>query len=45
MTNKEKFLLKDYLFNRDKVKYLAGLIKEAYFYFDDEVFVKKVVKK
>ena len=45
MVNKKKFLLKDYLFNCGKVEYLAGLIKAVHFDFDDEEFVKRVVKK
>ncbi len=41
----EKFSLKDHLFNREKVTYLANLIKSAYPKFEDKKFIKKTVEK
>jgi 3-methyladenine DNA glycosylase AlkC len=41
----EKFSLKDELFNPHKVEYLAGLIKKAYPAFEDDNFIKNIVKK
>ena len=41
----EKFSLKDHLFNREKVIYLASLIKSAYPKFEDKKFIKKTVEK
>lgn len=41
----EKFSLKDHLFNREKVTYLASLIKSAYPKFEDKKFIKKTVEK
>lgn len=41
----EKFLLKDYLFNRIKVEKLAGEIKSVFKEFEDEKFVNEVIGK
>lgn len=40
---KQKFLLKDYLFNPQKIKYLSSLIKKAYPKFDDKKFTTEVL--
>lgn len=41
----EKFSLKDYLFNEEKVRYLAGLLATADKKFREEEFVEEVVSK
>lgn len=42
---KEKFLLKDHLFNESKVLYLAQLISGAYPQFKQKTFVSEVLEK
>lgn len=41
----ESFSLKDELFNRDKVQYLAGMVKQAYPAFEEQLFVEQVVSE
>jgi len=45
MKNKEKTLLKDQFFNKDKLKYLASRIKKVYDKFSDENFVNDTYDK
>ena len=42
-SEKKKFSLKDHLFNKEKVEYLAGLIKNAYSKFDKKNFVNDIL--
>ncbi len=41
----EKFLLKDHLFNTERVTYIAGLIKDSYPEFKNKEFIKKTIAK
>lgn len=45
MEEKEKFSLKDALFNAEKVAYLASLMKDAYYNFDEMAFRHEVIAK
>lgn len=42
---KEKLLLKDQLFNKEKVEYLARIIKKVYSDFDDRKFTEEVLSE
>jgi 3-methyladenine DNA glycosylase AlkC len=42
---KEKFLLKDFLFNKKKVEQMASELKAVYPEFEDRIFVKEVLAK
>lgn len=43
--SEERFSLKDYLFNKEKVSKIAGEIKAVYPKFEDKKFIKKVLGK
>lgn len=43
--NKEKILLKDQLFNKENVTYLAGLIKLEYSNFESDKFIKEILRE